>query len=726
MPPKRPAGGEAAKLIVTFLGVSVLAGVLTAGLLLPATGAIGLTAQSTAETFEEIPSELRTPPLSQATRIYDASGGEIATVYYRDRTVVEWDDIAPTMRDAIVAIEDSRFYEHNGFDLRATLRALTRNAQAGGVAEGGSTLTQQYVKNVFVEQAGDDAEAVAEAQRQTVGRKIEEVKYAIQLEEELTKEEILTNYLNITFFGQQAYGVEAAAQRYFSKSAKDLNLQESATLAGLVQSPTRFDPTSNPEEARERRNLVLQRMADTGFIAQEEADAAKATEIELNVTEPRSGCITAVNGAGFFCDYVRNVILNDPAFGETEEERQELWKTGGLEIHTTLNPQAQTSVVDSVTSHVYETDPVVSAMTIVEPGTGKILAMGQSLPYGVDANQNQTQINFNVPANMGGGNGFQPGSTFKAITMAAALEDGKTPTTEYSSPYRMDYPDMRDCAGGGVPGGGATVENENESEVGPYTMTDAAKLSVNTYFVQMTEDIGLCKLVRMTEALGMEEQASGDPLAVVGSYTLGVNLVTPLQMAAAYAAFANDGTYCTPVALTKVVGLDGQEIPVPQTQCNQAMSERTADTVSAILEEVNRDGTGREASLDGVENAGKTGTTDGRMAAWFAGFTKDLAGAVWVGDPENQEEMIDITIGGVYKEFAYGSDTPGPIWHDGMQGALDGSTPPLDQSPMPLEKPRDDNRDNNNDRNDNDRGNDNNDRNNNGGDNNRGNNRRDD
>src|SRR5918995_1170104 len=264
---KRSGGGlSPAQQAAKFRGVSVLAGAVAAGIALPAAGALGLAAKGSVEGFDEIPANLKRPPLSQRTTILDAKGGPLATVYSRDRTVVDLKDISPYLQKAIVAIEDSRFYEHGAIDLKGVLRAVNKNAQSGGVSQGASTLTQQYVKNVFVEEAGNDPTKVAEATQQTLGRKIRELKYAIQVEEELGKKKILENYLNITFFGQQAYGVEAAAQRYFSTSAKDLKLEQAALLAGLVQSPTRYDPVNDPQEATKRRKTVLQRMADLGDI----------------------------------------------------------------------------------------------------------------------------------------------------------------------------------------------------------------------------------------------------------------------------------------------------------------------------------------------------------------------------------------------------------------------------------------------------------------------------
>ncbi len=487
MPKKRSGGGlsptqQAAK----FLGVSVLAGAVMAGIALPAVGALGLAAKGSVESFDELPANLKTPPLSQRTTILDAEGGQIATVYSRDRTVVGLKDISPYMQKAIVAIEDSRFYEHGAIDLKGVLRALNSNARSGEVSEGASTLTQQYVKNVFVEEAGDDPTKVAQATQQTIGRKIRELKYAIQVEEELGKKTILENYLNITFFGQQAYGIEAAAQRYFSKPAKDLNIQESALLAGLVQSPSRYDPINDETEAKKRRNVVLQRMAEVGDISQEQADKAAKSPLGLKVSKPKNGCITAVRGAGFFCDYVHEVFLNDPVFGKTREERAKVWNRGGLTIKTTLDPQAQESVQQSVKDHVYQKDEVATAATIVEPGTGKVLAMGQSRPYGNEAKKNETMLNLSVDSSHGGGAGYQPGSTFKPIVAAAALEGGMPATKVYSSPYEMEYPSpVQACDGKIWNEKGVTLTNENETEVGPYDMKEATAKSVNTYFIEM-------------------------------------------------------------------------------------------------------------------------------------------------------------------------------------------------------------------------------------------------
>ncbi|HZF86952.1 transglycosylase domain-containing protein [Streptomyces sp.] len=674
MAKKRSGGGlsptqQAAK----FLGVSVLAGAVMAGIALPAVGVLGLAAKGSVEGFDEIPANLKTPPLSQRTTILDAQGDSIATVYSRDRTVVDLTDISPYMQKAIVAIEDARFYQHGAIDLKGVLRALNKNAQSGGVAEGASTLTQQYVKNVFVEEAGDDPTKVAQATQQTLGRKIKELKYAIQVEEELGKKKILENYLNITFFGQQAYGVEAASQRYFSKHAKDLNLQEAALLAGIVQSPSRYDPVNDEAEATKRRNIVLQRMAEVGDISQAEADRATKTPLGLKVSRPKNGCITAVKGASFFCKYVEKVFLNDPVFGETREERAKLWNQGGLTIRTTLDPQAQESVQDSLSQHVNKSDSVAAAVTLVEPGTGKILGMGQSKPFGYG--DNETEINYNVGNGMGGSNyGFPTGSTFKPFVAAAALEQGRPPTQEYSSPYDMEYPSpVQTCDGKPwVNTDGARVENEDESEVGPYRLKEAMAKSVNTYFVQMISDIGMCPVMKTLDGLNVV-QGNGEKLPELPAISLGSKGISPLTMATAYAAFAARGMYCTPIAIesiTQKIGDKQKSLEVPKSTCSRAMSEKTADTVNTLLRGVVDSGTGQQAGLTSRESAGKTGTTDERRNAWFVGYTPNMSGAVWVGSASQQVKMVDITIGGRWHPKVYGGEVPGPIWRDAMAGAL--------------------------------------------------------
>ncbi|MGW9032886.1 transglycosylase domain-containing protein [Streptomyces sp. NPDC055722] len=686
--PSAIAAGATAARALQFVGVSALAGIVVAGIALPAAGALGLSAKGAATGFDHLPGELKRPPLSQASHILDANSNVIATVYSRDRTVVPLGLISPVMQKAIVAIEDARFWQHGPIDPRGILRAVVKDTQAGGAAQGASTLTQQYVKNVFVEEAGDDPTAVAKATSPTLGRKVQELKYAIQAEKDLGKKKILENYLNIVPFGEQSFGIEAASERYFSTHAKDLTLPQAALLAGVVNGTTLYDPIQHAHAARDRRDLVLQRMADVHAITQAQADAGRKQPLGLKVTAPHNGCVTAVRGAGFFCDYVREVFLNTPVFGKTAEERARRWNTGGLTIKTTLDPQVQDAVRASIAQHVYKTDPVATAVTLVQPGTGKILAMGQSRPYGFGPNE--TQINYNVDHNMGGGTGFQSGSTFKPIVAAAAIDGGTDPNTVLPAPYSMNYPSPVNTCGNPWLRNPTDppMSNENKSEVGPMNMQKAMALSVNTYFVQLIGNVGICPVVQTEQKLGVH-QANGAPLEQVPSITLGTQQMTPLTMASAYAAFADNGVYCTPTAIESINDSSGKSIPVPQTTCNQAVSPNTAATINTLLKGVVEDGTGRQAGLTDRDSAGKTGTTDNRYAAWFVGYTSNLAGAVWVGGPSRNVSMTNITIGGVFHAEVFGADTPGPIWRDAMAGALAGSvSPPLPTVQLAPDKPQ--------------------------------------
>ncbi|WP_082119250.1 transglycosylase domain-containing protein [Saccharothrix sp. ST-888] len=668
MPRRKPNGlRKNISLSASFIGACVVGGVLAAGLVLPAVGAAGLGAQSAVQNFDSLPDDFKTPPLSQASTIYDADGGVIATVYDRDRTVVPGDQMSPLVKTALVDIEDNRFYQHGAIDLKGVLRALNTNASAGGTAQGGSTLTQQYVKNVFVEEAGDDQAKVLEAQRATLDRKIKELKYAIKVEETLTKDQILTNYLNITFFGERAYGIEAASQRYFSVHAKDLTLPQAAMLAGLVQSPSGDDPIAHPTQAKQRRDTVLRKMAELGHITQKQAEDAIATPLDLTVTRPHQGCITAQSGEGFFCDYVHRTVLSDPAFGRTADDRQALWNRGGLQIHTTLVPKDQKAVQDAVTSHADASDKPAAVMTLVQPGTGKILAMGQSRPYGLDTDQ--TQIDLNVPKKMGGGLGYPTGSTFKPIVAAAALEAGLPPGQSYNTPYSIPWPTMTDCEGKRYKNTG-DVHNDSPSLTGSFAMPQAMAQSVNTYFASLEADAGLCNVAQMANRLGITQQAGGEKLAVVPSMTLGSNDLTPLEMAEVYATFAAHGTYCTPTVITSVTAPGGKSLSVPQAACSQAMSATTADTITAMLTGVVQDGTGTQAGLKDRDNAGKTGTTNDSKQVWFVGYTPELAGATVVGDTVTPRPLEGQRMGGDTIENAFGGTVAGPIWRAAMEDAL--------------------------------------------------------
>ncbi|MDH4352876.1 MAG: penicillin-binding protein [Actinomycetota bacterium] len=666
-----------------FLGLSMLAGVLVAALVMPAVGLVGLTAQRGAQTFEALPAALQTPTLKQRTRIEAADGTLIARFYSENRVYVGIKKIAPVMQQAIVAIEDTRFYEHNGFDLRGTMRALVANSQAGTVTQGGSTLTQQYVKNVLQATARTKSERAAAAE-DTVARKLQEARYALALEQRWSKEQILEGYLNIAYFGAGTYGVEAAAQRYFSKSAKKLSLGEAATLAGIVKYPTLYDPLQNPAESRARRDLVLRRMVDLGMATDADARAAAAVPMRksLDPTEVPNRCLTSV--APFFCDYVYATFLDDPAYGKTRADRRQLFNGGGLTIRTTLDMTAQRAAQKAVNSFIPPKDPSerMAAIAMVEPGTGNILAMAQNRRYG--EGPGRTYVNNVVDAKYNGTTGQQAGSTFKIFTLAAAIEKGIPIGTPIQSPVSTVIPggSFTNCEGAPL-GDPWPVRNSTTSYDATFDMRSGAALSVNTFFAELERRVGLCDTIDAASRAGIHDALGRDPVRrtalQVAPFTLGVTEVAPLTLANAYATFAARGRHCEPRAIKAVRSSSGDTLETAPPLCNQAFEPAVADAVNEILSEVidgpNPNRTGAAMSL-GRPAAGKTGTTSFNTAVWFAGYTPDLAAAVWAGHPDAPADfpMEDVTINGRYYPTVYGSLLPGPIWRQAMLGALAGTS----------------------------------------------------
>jgi membrane peptidoglycan carboxypeptidase len=652
---------------VAFLGISMLAGVLLAALALPFVGTAGLTAKAAADDFQALPADIEARELPQRSRMLAADGSLIATFYEENRVSVPVKSVAKVMVDAILAVEDSRFYEHGGVDLRGTLRALIANTQAGGVQQGGSTLTQQYVKNLLIELADGDQQKIAEAREATMTRKLRELKYALEIEKRLTKDEILENYLNIAYFGSGAYGVEAAARYYFSTSANKLTLAQAATLAGIVRSPYTYDPTENPDRALSRRNVVLARMAQVGYVTAEQADEASQQKLGLRVTETRNGCTRSP--APFFCDYVTRVIKNDTAFGKTVRDREDLLLRGGITIQTTLDMKAQKSADKALREYVEPNNKVASALAMVEPGTGKVKALGVNRLYG--KGKGKTTVNYATDFNYGGSRGFQVGSTMKVFTAAAAIKEKYGVYYSLFSPYRLSgLPRTEDCDGKGVYDSSYTPRNYTAGQNGRYDLRRGTAQSVNTYFLQLQGKVGLCDVVTMAERVGAH-RADGKPFAPVSSFTLGSNEMSPLSLANAYATFAARGVHCDPYAISSVNDRTGKKMRIPKHECEEVVRPEVADVVSSLLRGVMQNGTGTRAALS-RPSAGKTGTTNDQVAVWFAGYTPQLATAVWAGHPDGSRSLAGATIGGRTLSDWCGGCLPGPIWRTAMTGALRG------------------------------------------------------
>ena len=640
--------------LAALVASSAVGGLALAAVALPVAVTAGTGVRLAAESVDELPSELVDPVVPQRSVLLAADGSPLASLFLYDRELVTLDGIAPVMQQAIIAVEDERFWSHPGVDARGTARALVNNT-SGGATQGGSTLTQQYVKNALMLAATTPEEERA-AREQTVDRKLREAHLAIAVERENTKEEILEKYLNIAYFGDGAYGVQAAARHYFGVPASELTLTQAATLAGIVRNPAR-DPKRDPEAGRERRDLVLGRMLATGAVDQATHDAAVAADLGLAPVATANGCAAA--SAPFFCDWVRRVLETDPALGSTAEERRSRLYEGGLVIRTTLDPVAQAAAQEAVDDLVPRTSRVATAVVTVEPGTGEVTAMAVNRAFGTGEGQTEVPLAIS-PA--------QPGSTFKVFTLAAALEQGVPLSTRlpggdrhrsrvFDNPRSGSFSNAGDGAGSGLDLRSATAQ------------------SVNTAYVQLMERTGTRPVAEMARRLGV---ASIDPDAVgarEGSFTLGSREVTPLEMATAYAAIAAHGVACAPVGVTAITDAAGTAHPVPDAGCHQALSPAVADTVASVLTGVVEGGTGQAAAI-GRPLAGKTGSTQNNGAAWFVGFTPDLAAAVWVGDPRGPNHPL---IGVLGQRRVYGGGIPSRIFAATMEPAL-AAVPP---TPLP-------------------------------------------
>ena len=554
--PRRPAA--VARAAGLFVLISAVCGLLIAGAVMPSVGAAWFTARTTEQGLDELPVAFDTPAQSQRSTVLDANGDVLAYFFEENRVYVELDEIAPIMRQAMVAIEDHRFYEHGPLDAQGTFRAFLANLAAGGVTQGGSTITQQYVKMVQIEEAkkrGDEA-AIKAAQDGTYQRKIRELRYAISVEKALSKDEILERYLNIAYFGDGAYGIEVAAQHYFSTSANELTLGQAAMLAGLVQNPTAYNPVDQPTAALNRRDVVLNRMTELGIITAAKAAKAKRADFDdSDVTNTPNGCQST--DYPFVCDYVYRTLAQTPSLGANDAERTNTVKRGGLTVTTAFDPDTQDTIQGAVSDVVGPTDPVIAAMDMIEPGTGLIVAMAQSRPVmGSKAGKGQTYWNYSVPPNMGGAQGFQAGSTFKVFTAAAALEQGIPLSQRYDARATMDFSGARfdTCSGRRPVYGNWRVSNSTGTN-GVMDMHRATERSVNTYFVQLALDVGMCDVVKMAEKLGVESSVDGAPITSYHdkpSFTLGTAEVSPLSVAEAYATFASGGIHCDPIIVESI------------------------------------------------------------------------------------------------------------------------------------------------------------------------------
>jgi membrane peptidoglycan carboxypeptidase len=647
--------------------VGLVAGVIMAIALLPIVGGIGLAARSLTNSFDRLPADLTAKPLPQVSRVVAANGQTIATFYSQDRLNVPLSEIPTSMQQALIDVEDVRFYEHGGIDIKGTLRALLRNGATGTVSQGGSTLTQQYVKNVLVENARTKAQRAA-ATADTVTRKVREAKYAIELEHKLTKNQILSRYLNIVYFGDGAYGIGAAARHYFDESVTALTLPQSALLAGLVQSPEAYNPRLYPTVATQRRNTVLSQMLKYHSITQLAYDEAVDTPIQLDIHQQPNDCVSSKYP--YFCDYVKHVFETTPSLGLS------LLRRGGLTVTTTLSPKVEAAAEQGIHDYVHARDAsgADAAEAVVQPGTGEVKAIAVNTPYGDNPKLGENSIDYAVDQKYGGSTyGFHAGSTFKLFVLAAALKEGIPLGTTIHAPGSITVSGYKTCSG--LDAGSYALHNAADSESGSFNLESGTWFSVNTFYAQLEQRTGLCTPIKLAEAMGVHP-SNGGPIPQVPSFVLGSAAgFTPLDMANAYATMAAHGKYCTPIAITSIVDRQGTHYPVPQSQCSQVVPAGLADTVTSILQGVLTvpGATGTEDVLSDRPAAAKTGTVDDYDGSWFAGYTPQLASAVWAGIPSNPNKTLGgLTIGGRYYGEVFGATLAGRIWQSTMNAALAG------------------------------------------------------
>ncbi len=686
--------GSVAYSLVMFVIVSVLAGVLIAGLFVPFAGLAGVSSKAAASELSNLPAELATPAPPTRSRVLMANGKTLAYFYDENRIPVSLKQISPVMRQAQIAIEDHRFYEHGALDFKGTLRALVRNSANEGNIQGGSSITQQYVKMVQIEacQNKDTSKEIEDcvkgAQAPTMERKIRELRYAIAMEKKFTKDQILEKYLNIAYYGQGAYGVEAAARHYYSTKASKLTLPQAAMLAGLVQNPDSNNPVRNLSAALDRRDVVINRLAELKLISPAQVKSAKkATFNPKKVKSTRNGCVGTT--FPFLCDYVRRTLLNTPSLGKTTSEREHLINRGGLTIQTAIDPKTQRIAQRAVSNIIGPRDPLISTMNMVQPGTGLIIAMAQNrYVMGQNTKKGETYYNYSVEYAMGGAEGYQAGSTMKAFTAAAALEKGVPLTKRYNARSPMDFSNtsFQTCLGNARSPG---YRARNSTTSGRMDMYKGMAKSVNTYFLQLEHTIGVCAASKMAQRLGVVKSIprgttlTNDPRVQIPSFTLGVTEITPLSMAEAYATFAARGIHCDPVIVSKIITRNGKNLDPPDANCKRVISKGVADGMTRLLSKVMQPGgTGVGVRLPGIRNqAGKTGTTEDNKAVWFNAFTPEIAGASMIAVENNNKywkhhrksvKGFRVPSTGFYLEGHGSTDAGTRIWRPAMSAAMKG------------------------------------------------------
>ncbi|MGN6324539.1 transglycosylase domain-containing protein [Pseudolysinimonas sp.] len=655
-----------------LIGLSALAGALVAVMIGPTVAVAGVTTNSAVGAFDALPDYIELTPQYEANEILakkaDGSDLHIATLYDQNRQSVPLDRMGDNVREAAIAGEDRRFYDHGGIDVPSVARAAVGQA-AGTSSSGASTITMQLVRQLRLQEAANRP-GVSPKQRAAdmqaviapdLGRKVQEMKLAIGLEKKYSKQQILAAYLNIVGMGGNTYGVEAAAHQYFSVSAADLTIAQAASIIAIVQNPStrNLSTPANYAANQERRDVILGFMRDEGYITPAEERAALATKVDARYVKPSSpaqGCLYATPGYQFICDLVDTSVRNGEvaSIGSTPKEAQAHWREGGYKVYVSIQPAMQdagNATIKGIAPPTESRFALGAAAATVQPGTGRILMEVQNKDfdnrptdtalsaYDLARTRPTTAINLAEDAAHGGGGGYQPGSSFKPYTLLAYLAAGHH-LNDVVNASVTQYQQSRFLASCSPNvGAGFKVTNDEANEVGPMTVTQGTARSVNTVFMQMAQRIDQCSTKAIAESLGVHNSRgdAADPLKTLPACVIGAcQTIAPITQAAAYAAIAAGGTFCSPTIVDAVVTRDGARLPGQDAKCaaSPLLTPEVVHTAAYAMQQVfTKGGTAVLANpQDGTTYMGKTGTTDSSHQTWTVGSSTAASTALWVGN----------------------------------------------------------------------------------------------